>query len=115
MFSLLQPEIYFEQASLNIPASTTATTRSTILRPGDTTSFFLPQAESTAAGANGDSAFDEPATSPFFSSPDASRMDGSGRADSPSTPRQNNSAAQTQTLSNALAHIAQVRTLILGM
>ncbi|KAH8111881.1 hypothetical protein DFH11DRAFT_1610467 [Phellopilus nigrolimitatus] len=95
------------QTSLNIPANTSASSRSGFLRAGDTSSFFLPQAESTAAIL--DSTFDASASASFFSSPDA--MDSA----SPSTPRQNNPPANAQTLSSALAHIAQVRALILGM
>ncbi|KAL5519599.1 hypothetical protein ACEPAH_1282 [Sanghuangporus vaninii] len=112
------------QRSLNIPSTTTnTTTRSGFLRPalGDTTSFFLPQAESTSAvdhnsSPNANSAFDESAAVSFLGSPLA------GGPDSPSTPRQNNSQNNQngtpndpQTLNAALAHIAQVRALILGM
>ncbi|KAL5494612.1 hypothetical protein ACEPAI_73 [Sanghuangporus weigelae] len=113
------------QSSLNIPSTTTNTTatRSGFLRPalGDTTSFFLPQAESTSAvnhnsSPNPNSAFDESAAVSFLGSPLV------GGPDSPSTPRQNNSQSNQiatpnnpQTLNAALAHIAQVKTLILGM
>ncbi|KAL5536110.1 hypothetical protein ACEPAF_4215 [Sanghuangporus sanghuang] len=110
------------QRSLNIP-STTTNTRSGFLRPalGDTTSFFLPQAESTSAvdrnsSPNPNSAFDESAAVSFLGTPLV------GGPDSPSTPRQNNSQndqngtpSNPQTLNAALAHISQVRALILGL
>ncbi|EJC98649.1 uncharacterized protein FOMMEDRAFT_149042 [Fomitiporia mediterranea MF3/22] len=101
------------QTSLNIPPSTTTSgNRSSLLRPGDTTSFFLPQAESTAA-VDGNVPFDESSASSFLGSPPDVQHSGTG-LDSPSTPRQTTSAAP-QNLSTALAHIAQVRALILGM
>ncbi|THH11067.1 hypothetical protein EW145_g889 [Phellinidium pouzarii] len=90
------------QTSLNIPsANNTAAGRSAFLRTGDTTSFFLPQAESTLAV---DSTFDASSSSSFLNT-----------SDSPSTPKPNSPPANAQTLNTAIAHIAQVRALILGM
>lgn len=120
------------QSSLGIPASNTsvgtiggtsalgilggpgpASSRSAFFRPGDASSFFLPQAEST--NAIHEPSFDASNSGMSFlnntNSPDANEAEGSG---SPSTPK-GVAAANAPNLSATLAHIAQVRTLILGM
>ncbi|KAI5115088.1 hypothetical protein M0805_005542, partial [Coniferiporia weirii] len=102
------------QTSLNIPsANTSIAGRSSFLRTGDTTSFFLPQAESTLAV---DATFDASTSSSSSSFlgddvPATPRAHPQGQAQAGVT----SPPANAQTLNAALAHIAQVRALILGM
>ena len=123
------------QTSLGIPAANTsasvagnaaagpgpASSRSAFFRPADASLFFLPQAESTLAVNGvvpGDPSFDASGSGMSFlgnnSNSPGSGDDSRGDAGSPSTPK-NEAAANVQNLSTTLAHIAQVRTLILGM
>lgn len=82
---------------------------------GDTTSFFLPQAESThATESDPDSTFDASMSTSTILSPSGNLPS------SPATPRASNTsgsqpAVNAQMITAALAQIAQVRTLILGM
>lgn len=119
------------QTSLGIPAANTsaslaanatagpgpASSRSAFFRPPDASLLFLPQAESTLAMAgiaSGDPSFD--ASGSFLGNNSNSPEAGNDRGESgsPSTPK-NAVMANAQSLSTTLAHIAQVRTLILGM
>lgn len=122
------------QTSLGIPAANTsaslaanatagpgpASSRSAFFRPPDASLLFLPQAESTLAMAgiaSGDPSFDASGSGMSFlgnnpNSPEAGND--RGESGSPSTPK-NAVMANAQNLSTTLAHIAQVRTLILGM
>ena len=82
---------------------------------GDTSSFFLPQAESThALDSDPDSTFNASASTSTILSP-------SGNVpSSPETPRASNTGSvqptmNPQMVAAALAQITQVRTLILGM
>ena len=77
--------------------------------PGGMTSMFLPQAESTSLSAGGDDSESASASISFSASPAKNGGGvgaGEGEEGKPNAP----GSAQT-----ALAHIAQVRALILGM
>ena len=108
------------QTSLNIPASTTLSSRSTFMRPAggvgvgmnsaDMTSMFMPQAESTStiSGDTEESASAVGSVS-FMASPVK------GGINESSDGQQDGAKAAPGSAQTALAHIAQVRALILGM